>query len=221
MRHWLAILGCVLALTAVSATASTVRFDGFSNGYYQVDVDPPSIVGATVDAGRYTGVLDGQSFYSFCVDLFHTLSFGTTYNDYARADATPYLQTQGFSAADASARSLALAQLATAHLGQLVDTLTTAAFQLAIWEIRYEPGTSFSLSGGGFTASGGANAASAVDLANSWLSALGGPANVSAEFMLNSDTHQDVVVFTPLPGALIFLASGLLGLLGMSRRARA
>lgn len=199
----------LLALATAPALATTVQFTGFSDGSVNANISTPI---SPVKAGRYAGLLDGSSFYSFCIDLFQTLSFGTTYTSY-----TPVAASVHF--ANAS-KANDLGRLATANLPGLAGTTATAAFQLAVWEIAEETSGSYNLSGGSFTASG-SSAAAAIALANGWLASLPGASGYVAT-VLESPTRQDVVSFAPvpLPGALLFLLSGGLGLAGFARRRR-
>lgn len=204
----LAALACAIS---TPASAGTVRFDGFApSGSVSVNVVPPSVIGPTVSAGRYTGQLDGQSFLSYCIDLFATLSFGTTYtNEYVAKPAATYLN---------ATRANDLARLAALAYDQVVDATTAAAFQVSVWEIAYETSGTYDVSGGNFSVTSG-NGAVITD-ANNWLAALPGSAGNWQAVVLDSPLHQDVVTFsqTPVPGAAWLLGSGLLGLVAVRRR---
>lgn len=211
MRRVLCALGCALAITAAPASAGTVVFNGFSNGSVSANLSTPI---SPVGVGRYSGLLDGISFYSFCIDLFHTLSFNTTYsNEYVPVAAATYLGN--------ATKALDLGRLATANMSLLntsPSTTNTAAFQLAVWEITQEASGNYNVSSGSFFAAG-SGAAAAIALANSWLGSLPG-SNGYEVTVLDSPSHQDVVTFaqTPVPGALLLMLSGLLGLGAIARR---
>ncbi len=107
-----------------------------------------------------------------------------------------------------------------------------SAFQLAVWEISYERGsTGFDLTSGDFTKGAASNAL--VQQANEWLSLLGSDASWSVEdsnlFTLVNDTRQDYIVKfepdggpspVPLPAAGWLFGSALFGSMMFSRRRR-
>jgi hypothetical protein len=171
-----------------------------------------------VDAGEFKGSLNGQSFLAFCVDLFQNLRFGKTYTDYTVQTGAAY-----FGASKASD----IGRLATGYLGLVDSPTTSAAFQLALWEIVNENGSAYDLRAGSFTATGRKKARAAISLADSWLDNLPAVSSYSLE-VLASRAHQDVVILTadmgpgvapvPLPGSPLLFLTGLLGLLAAVRR---
>src|SRR5215831_7623539 len=108
--------------------ATTVKFEDFSDGSERVRVSTDR---GPVEAGEFTGTLDGRSFLSFCVDLFQNLRFGKTYSDYSMQSASAYF---------GSTTANGIGRLATGYLGLVDDATTSAAFQLALWEIINERG---------------------------------------------------------------------------------
>jgi len=229
MRHLRVVCGAVAlaaALQPASALAtmvrsrhehppaSTVRFEDFSDGSEKVKVSTDR---GAVDAGEFTGSLDGRSFLSFCVDLFQTLRFGKTYTDYSIRSASAYF---------GSTKADDIGRLATGYLALVDDATTSAAFQLALWEIVNETHGRYDLRKGSFKASG-RSARDSISLADSWLANL--PATSSYSFeVLASRNHQDVVIFSatsvpsaspvPIPGTPALFLAGLFGLLAAMQR---
>jgi hypothetical protein len=194
--------------------ASTVKFEDFSDGSERVRISTDRGV---VEAGEFAGTLNGRSFVSFCVDLFQTLRFGKTYTDYAKESASAYF---------GSAKANDIGRLATGYLGLVDDATTSAAFQLALWEIVNESRGQYDLRKGSFKASG-RSARESIALADSWLANLPATSSYSAE-VLASRAHQDVVMFSaqytpsaspvPIPGTPALFLAGLLGLLAAVQR---
>ena len=229
MKHLRAVCGAIAfagALLPASALAtmvrskhehppaSTVKFEDFSDGSERVRVSTDR---GPVEAGEFTGTLDGRSFLSFCVDLFQNLRFGKTYTDYSMQSASAYF---------GSTRANDIGRLATGYLGLVDDATTSAAFQLALWEIINERGGQYDLRKGSFKASG-RSAREAISLADSWLANLPATSSYSAE-VLASRKHQDVVMFSaasapsaspvPIPGTAGLFLAGLVGLLAAVQR---
>jgi len=196
------------------APGSTVKFEDFSDGSERVRVSSDHGV---VEAGEFSGTLNGRSFLSFCVDLFQTLKFGKTYTDYSIRNGSAYF---------GSTKADDIGRLATGYLGLVDDPTTSAAFQLALWEIINESSGRYDLRKGSFKASG-RSARESISLADSWLANLPATSSYSLE-VLASRTHQDVVMFTsaytpsaspvPVPGTPALFLAGLLGLLAAVQR---
>jgi hypothetical protein len=149
-------------------------------------------------------------FESWCVDIFQNTYFNQVVTDY---------QSEA-SGASLGTKLTSIQRLAAEALGQVHDAGTSAAFQMAIWEILNEEGSSFSLSSGNFLAYNASNGNNSVDIADEWLRHL--ESFSSNEFNLTtfvSPTRQDLVTFTkvPEPATLATFGIGLIGLL-MARR---
>src|SRR5262249_46188271 len=135
-----------LALAAATlpegALATTVSFSRFSRGFDDVRISTDR---GTVEAGQFRGFLDRHSLLSFCVHGFHAPCIRRTYTDYSLVSGAEYF---------GSSRSGSdIARLATGYLEDVHDATTSAAFQLAVWEIVNEKGDKYDLRKGSFTAS--------------------------------------------------------------------
>lgn len=158
---------------------------------------------ANVYAGGFLTSAGGDSFTSWCIDIFQQTNFGQTVNDYSKTSAL---------AALGAAKTQALGQLATQAYSQITNAATSGAFQIAIWEIVNETaGNLFNLSSGNFKVSNGTNGS--IALAQNWLNNLGGPSSYTMD-VWHSRTRQDLLVFNhttvPEAGSLTILGLGLL-----------
>lgn len=205
-----------LSLQSFAGPISSIRMDGFSNGYAAVDVTVDSF--GTIGAGQFRGTLDGNSFLTYCTDLFQSFSWGQTYAYTLVANGA----TNGLTNTQADR----LGKLYTAAGGPATNTTDSAAFQLAVWELLYD-NTPGSVTSGDFRLLSGASTAQR-DRADAWLTAVLAP-GASKAFdaqRLYSSVAQDFVIFTPLPQPSISIPepAGLglvtmaLGLLALNRR---
>lgn len=145
-------------------------------------------------------------FKTYCVEI--TQNVGSSGSTHVYQVKTPI--EAGYTAQ----QGLMLGRL-WASFQPLVNSKTTsAAFQLAVWEIVLDGG--FDLGSGNFKA---ASPAASVTLATSWLSHVT-DANYDGPFMpariLTSPTKQDQFTAIPTPGSLALLTLG--GLLCAARR---
>ena len=159
---------------------------------------------------------------AYCIDLAQTISFGTLYNDYTKSSL----------AADGVLSPLRKGEIAQLFHGfyttSLLNTTNSAAFQLALWEIVFETGSSLDVDGA-HAATRGVNYASSPDtpagvisLAGTWLGALGAfSTDTTGLYTYRSPEHQDQIVYhrTPEPPTLIILGAGL-GLIAFLARRR-
>ncbi|MEZ5565678.1 MAG: PEP-CTERM sorting domain-containing protein [Gammaproteobacteria bacterium] len=202
------ILGAVAAglLLSAQAMALPVVVTGFEYPSNPTTVRIQNVspaASAHVYAGGFLTEAGGNSFTSWCVDIFQQTNFGQTVNNYT--------QTSGLAALGA-AKTQALGQLATQAYSQIVNAATSGAFQIAIWEILNETaGNAYNLASGNFKGTNGTNGS--IALAQSWLNNLGGP-NHYAISVWQSPTRQDLAVFSrvtvPEAGSLTMLGLGLL-----------
>jgi len=228
LQKFLPLIGALLV--AGPASAISVNMSDFSFGSpASVDMQgtdgSPSYEGI---AGRFDGGIVGEqattaklrlaaaqaapdSFVAWCAELTQTFSFGVTYQ---------YDEVAGVSYFGAT-KTADLSRLFTAAQGFVVDRFTSAAMQAGIWEIIYEHGPSFSLTGGTFKgAPEEAAGQGAFDVVNGFLANLGAyGADARIDVLQNGD-HQDFLVATiPEPETWMLLGMGL-GVVGLLRRRR-
>ncbi len=200
-----AVAGCAAALALGSVQAHVLIGTGWAAGHQTVAVTTPSYGG---QAGGFVGTWDGDPFQFWCYELTQYFSFGTHYTSYSIG--TP--SNEGLLSA--------LFQEAYAHA--LDDSKHSAAFQLAIWEILYDPG--LDLYSGTFHTTRSGNATDA--LAQSWLAGLGSYKDKGDIILYHSGDHQDFIGRKPPgelpePGPLALIGAGLAALLAVVRRRRA
>jgi len=211
----LSVVGASLLLS-VQAVALPLVVTGFeypgSPTTARIQNGSPA-VNANVYAGGFLTDAGGNSFTSWCIDIFQNTHFGQTVNDYTLTDGATAL---------GAARSDALGRLATDALSSVSNAASSGAFQLAIWEIVNETsGNPYSLTSGNFRASSVSNGS--LVLAQSWLDNLGG-LNQYAVSVWRSGSRQDLAVFdrvtVPEAGSLTLLGLGLVAA-GVARRRKA
>ena len=151
------------------------------------------------------------SFVAWCAELTQTFSFGVVY-EYQQVSGDSYFGT---------AKSGDLSRLFTAAQGFVVDRFTSAAMQAGIWEVIYEHGPSFSLTGGTFKgAPEEAAGQNAFNTVNGFLMNLGAYKADARIDVLTNGEHQDFLVATiPEPETWMLFGMGL-GVVGLLRRRR-
>ena len=227
-QKFLPLLGALLLAgpaSAISVNMSDFSFPGPASVNMEGSDGSPSYEGS---AGQFTGgVVEGAaataslrlaavqaapgSFVAWCAELTQTFSFGVVYE---------YQQVSGVSYFGA-AKATDLSRLFTAAQGFVVDKFTSAALQAGIWEILYEHGASFSLTGGTFKGApeeaGGQGAFNVVNGFLMNLDAYGADARID---VLQNGEHQDFLIATiPEPETWMLLGMGL-GLVGLLKRRR-
>ena len=217
----LCLLSTIL-MFATTARADVFKATGFAVGSQTVSlVSPLPFVSQDVRAGAFS-LNPPAGFIAYCIDLFQTISFGTLYSDYT---ATPL-------AADAQVTAARKGEIAQLFHGFYTSSLTSAtnsaAFQLALWEILFETGSTLNVDGGDLAGRGVTYAkspntpAGVVSLADTWLGGLGSFSTDLGGFTTyRSTSHQDQISYQPVPQppawALVFAGLGTLGFVARRR----
>lgn len=148
-----------------------------------------------------------ERFASFCVDIPQPISKNNVYT----FDVIS-LAEAGWSESEATA----VRTLWANHIADVVDTATNCAFQLAVWELRYD--TDRTLSTGAFKAS---SPSASVSLAQSWLDGSGtldaGRTLPTLSILTNPTAQDQITVQVPAPGPAACMIMGM-ALLGNRRR---
>lgn len=222
------------ALVASQALAAPVTLDldytGFADGYKNGTLyDTDASNGSSLYGGSSLGVAAGlfqfnvsntqgdspitwsDTLQAFCIQTDSLLQ--KTNTSYSLVTATDY-----FGDADQVNQ---VGQLYTGFHDQVTGSTSSAAFQLALWELINESEPGFGLTDGDFISSAFDGAAT---LADSWLSSLPGIINQFDLYVLASDVSQDLLVFKPMPPVRVpepaTIALMALGMLAIGLRMR-
>lgn len=170
-----------------------------------------------VYAGGFAGTYaDTSAFIAYCADISQFLAGWGSATTYADGSLTSVFG--GAKAGD-------LGVLANKYYSLVSDATTSAAFQIATWEILFETGSTYAVGSGSFSATGGSAATSATALAQTWLDGLSSSGvavtgNYTINYLTNAST-QDLVTFVavpvPEPETYAMLLSGL-AIMGLAAR---
>jgi hypothetical protein len=134
------------------ARATHLHPTGLANGDEIFNVKIPSA--NNVPTGAFKGTWNGTPIVFFCFELTQFFSFGPTYTDYTASNPSNPTFTL-------------LGELFTERFAHALDSpANSAAFQLAVWEIRYETGSPTDLRAGSFHVLSDNGHTATVDAAN-------------------------------------------------------
>lgn len=161
----------------------------------------------------------GPTFRSFCGDFFQDVSLG---NDYTFTPGTLI----DLPDVNSAVQVRKITELYDRYYDVATDAEKGAAFQLALWEILYDPNNT-NLSSGDFTAIGPGNPSS-IGVAQSWLNIIGDDSIPDPErkytlTALLSPSAQDQIVPTtpvPAPAGVVLLVIGAAGLIARRKFAK-
>jgi hypothetical protein len=205
---------------APAAYAGPLKATGFVVGSQTITLTDP-VRNGNVSAGAFN-LNPPAGEIAYCIDLAQTISFGVLYSDYTKAS----LASDGVFS---SSQKDKIAQLFHGfYTTSLLNSKNSAAFQLALWEIAFETGSTLDVDGA-LTGTRGVNYATGSDapgsviaIADGWLTGLSAfSTEWTGLFTYRSGEHQDQIVFHPVPEAptWIILCAGL-GLVALLARRR-
>ena len=158
-------------------------------------------------AGNYVVGGAPASFLTYCLDLFHGTANGV-YDIVSLSTAYTGVRATNINKILANTNA--------------IDTDTSAAIQMALWEVAYETSSSFNVNSGVFNITGGSSSA-ARTLANTYLSNLGTwnvSSNQTAQLLV-SQGKQTQVFLAPVPEATTWAMMIVgMGVVGSSVRRR-
>ncbi len=206
-----ALLAASVALSALPVAHASLIGTGYSAvGSEPVSVTAPS---ASTNAGSFVGTWNGLPITFWCFELTEFFSFNVEYTDYTEVPLVGYPDV---------AR---LFQEVGGTAGATSSLVNSVAFQLALWEIRYETLkssnvpvynlTSGAATSGSFYVTSGD--AAAITQANTWLENLPLTSSYSVSLLHSGPpgNEQDFVVETPPPSRITVPEPSPLPLLGL------
>ncbi len=164
----------------------------------------------------------------YVLDFSHDLSAGSTsWSQFLSFCLEPDVNLTGFSnpytamsLSAAGYNSQAVAELWGRYRDDVVNDVTAAAFQIALWELGYDGGSK-NLAAGAFVVNNPASTPYA--LAAGWLASLDGTGPKAHNLAVLVDNQrdrydrQDLIVEIPVPATALLMGAGLIGF-GLRRR---
>lgn len=208
IKTFTAAVALTTAFSASGASALTLEFDGFTNGYKTVNVATPSHNGA---AGAFNMKDATSSLVVFCLDIIGKIYSNTSY-EYT-ATNTPFSNSVNLVANGGLDRIQRLFD--SGFDTALNDNVASAGFQVALWNAVYDDDWSVA-NGAGFFYQTAANDG-VRDAANAFLQdaqTYGGPNMWDLTYLegatRNSDGSRSQNLVTAAPSAVPLPAAGLM-----------
>lgn len=227
LRSVMTVLALTGAIPCIAGTPASIVITGFKAGSEQATIINGGATVGTYAAGEFAGFLNGNSFSTFCTDIYQSFSWNNSSNPYSYELKT-VAETQamwGASPYAAGSYSQVSKLYTTAYTSIGNSSINSAAFQFALWELLYEdPKTgAYDTGSGSFKLGGAGDTATARSQANLWLASLASASEGYSVQSLYSGQKQDFLVATPVPEpqtyALALVSLGIVA--GYVKRKRA
>jgi hypothetical protein len=223
LRSVITVIALTGAIPCVAGTPASVVITGFKNGSEQGTIINGGTTVGIYPAGEFKGFLNGNSFSTFCTDIYQSFGWNNPYKNY---ELKTVEETQALWGAPTYAQgsySQVSKLFTTAYTSIGGSSVNSAAFQFALWELLYESSGSYDTGTGTFMLGGtGTGTVDARKQANIWLASLTNASEGYSIQSLYSRETQDFLVATPVPEpqtyALALVSLGIVA--GYARRKR-